>query len=97
MCRRRNSALGSVTAFEHLSGPAGAFLALPDCDQKSCDVANHVLQERIGYHIDSYPVSSPRDPDSGNVTYRGRCLATGGPEGREIVLATQAICRPLHV
>jgi len=97
VCGRRHCAFGSVATDQYFFRQARACVALADCDQEPCNVANHVLQKRVCCYIDRYPVFIPGDPQFVYVSYGCRGPAASCPKRREIVFAKQIGCGFLHI
>ena len=95
---RRGSGLTACCAARDSScsrARSGRGPLLPDRQQQADDVAHHVVQERIGGHVDGDPVAaSARRCSARSCAHRRARLALGGAKGTEIVLADQPLRAP---
>nr|VFK44349.1 MAG: hypothetical protein BECKTC1821E_GA0114239_10341 [Candidatus Kentron sp. TC] len=56
------TSLGSIAHSEYSIYPFWFLSSQPDCNQNPYNIANHVLKECVGYHIDIDAIPMTNDP-----------------------------------
>ena len=88
--------MGPIAPFQNVSRPPDRLFAGADRQQHSGDIAHHVMQKRIGFHLQNHAIALSAHRQFEEAANRLAGLAFGGAERAEIVLADQQLPGFLH-
>ena len=94
--RRGDAAPAPIAGLQHLGDPLPGPPAGAHRDQRPGDVADHVVQERVGAHGDNHGCLAALDGDVHHPAHRRGGLAFRRAERREVMLAEEDLRGRVH-
>ena len=94
--RKRGCGTITIAASQYFANPGGRLSAAANIDQRTDDIAHHVLEEGVGGKLEANQIAAAADLESAHRSDRRFRLAIGGAESAEIMVADQALRGLLH-